>query len=592
MGKRAQKIKKPLIKSLRLWIPVSVFFVLLAFGGVVLMVGSQAFKAKAELEAAIPLAATMQAQFTAGDQAAASRTAREFQSHTAKASATTNGRLWRALEWVPVAGPNLEAVRVVSAAVNDLAVNAVVPASGLSVEDLKPVNGRVNLEALAAMSGTVESARASINRSSTQLRKLNRGALLGPLEAGIGRLDQALTKADGLLAGVDNAVRLLPDALGAHGPRNYLMLFQNNAESRGTGGNPAAIVLLTAQNGKISITQHASSSNFDNGRPNPIIPLDAATKALYGSKIGRYVQDITLTPDFPYTAKLAKAFWAKAFGTPVDGVVSFDPVALGYLLHATGPVKLATGETLTADDAVPFLLNGVYFRYTNPRVQDTFFAAAAGSIFDAVTSGKGATGALITQLSKATGEGRLMYWSADAEQRKILSDTRLTGTLPIDNAKSTVIGAYINDVTGSKMDYYLDVADEAASTQCQADKPGFTGSVTLTSTVKPAEAARLPLYVTGVFYRPGYIGTDVVVYGPVGATIDSVRVDGKKARLVYKGQHLGRPVVKVHIVSVPGSVHKITYRMTGEAGAYGPLEVRHTPMVRPTQVTLSTPGCK
>jgi hypothetical protein len=583
MGKRAQKIKKPLIKSLRLWIPVGVLFVLLAFGGVALVVGAQAFEAKAELEAAIPLAATVQTQFTTGDHAAASRTARDFQLHTAKAAAATNGSLWRSLEWVPVAGPNLEAVRVAAAAVNDLALNAVVPASGLSVDQLKPVNGRVNLDALAAMTGTVERARASVGRSRAQL---------GPVQAGIGRLYAALGKADGLLAGVDNAVRLLPDALGAHGPRNYLMLFQNNAESRGTGGNPAAIVLLTAQNGKISITQHASSTNFDNGRPETIIPLDAATKALYGSKIGRYVQDITLTPDFPYTAKLAKAFWAKAYGTPVDGVVSFDPVALGYLLQATGPVKLSTGDTLTAANAVPLLLNGVYFRYRNPRVQDAFFAAAAGSIFDAVTSGKGDIGALVKQLSKATEEGRLMYWSADAGQRKVLSDTRLTGTLPTDNAKSTVVGAYINDVTGSKMDYYLNVADEASSTQCQAEAPAFMGSVTLTSTVKRTEAARLPAYITGVFYRPGDIGTDVVVYGPVGATIDSVRVDGRKVTLVYKGQHLGRPVIKVHILSVPGSVHTVSYAMTGAAGTYGPLEVRHTPMVRPTPVTLSTPGCK
>jgi hypothetical protein len=591
MGTRAEKTKRPLIRSARLWVPVGLGALLLSLAGVALAITPHVLEAKAELEAAIPLASTVQQQLVAGNHDSASRAARELEAHTAKAAAATNGSLWRSLEWVPVAGPNLEAVRVAAAAVNDLAVNAVVPASGLSVDQLKPVNGRINLEALAAMTGTVESARASVGRSRARLGKLNKGALLGPVQAGIGRLDDALGKADGLLAGVDNAVRLLPNALGAHGPRNYLMLFQNNAESRGTGGNPAAIVLLTAQNGKISITQHASSTNFDNGRPETIIPLDASTKALYGSKIGRYVQDITLTPDFPYTAKLAKAFWAKAYGTPVDGVVSFDPVALSYLLKATGPVPLSKGDTLTADNAVPLLLNEVY-RKLSPKVQDAFFAAAAGSIFDAVTSGKGDAGSLIQQLSKATEEGRLMYWSADAGQTRILSGTRLAGTLPTDNAKSTVIGAYINDVTGAKMDYYLNVADQAISTQCQADKPAFTGSVTLTSTVKPSEVAHLPAYITGPFYRPGDIGTDVVVYGPVGATIGSVRLDGKKVPLVYKGQHLGRPVVKVHILSVPGSVHKISYAMTGAAGTYGPLEVRHTPMVRPTPVTLSTPGCK
>ncbi|WP_166790518.1 DUF4012 domain-containing protein [Cryobacterium tagatosivorans] len=580
------------MRSFRLWVPVGLGVVLLALGGIAFKVSSDVLEAKAQLEAAIPLASTVQKQLMAGDTKAASRTAGELEQRTAQAHAASSGRLWRGLEWVPVAGPNLEAVRVASTVVNDLAVNAIVPASSLSVDQLKPVDGRINLEALASMAGTVEEARASVDRSAAQLKKLDRKPLLGPVDSGIARLDASLAKMGGLLEGVDNAVRLLPQALGANGPKNYLTLFQNNAESRGTGGNPAAVVMLTADHGKIDITQQSSSTDFVNGKPEPIIPLDPATEALYGDKIGRYIQDITLTPDFPYTAELAKAFWAKTFDSRVDGVVSFDPVALSYLLKATGPVTLPTGDTLTDANAVSLLLNEVYGRYTDPRDQDAFFAAAAGSIFGAVTSGTGDTAALLTQLSRATDEGRLMYWSGDEAQREILADSRLSGTLPVDNAKITVVGAYINDNTSSKMDYYLDVVNDVASTQCQPGAPTFTGSVTLTSTVDPAKASSLPGYITGNIFRPGDISTDVVVYGPVGATIDRVTVNGKKVKPSYSGQHLGRPAVKVRVFNVPGAVRKIGYSMTGAAGTYGPLEVRGTPMVRPTPVTLSTPGCK
>lgn len=592
MGKRTQETKRPLVRSFRLWVPVGIGVVLLTLGGIAFKVSSDVLEAKAQLEAAIPLASTVQKQLMAGDTKAASRTAGELQQRTAQAHAASSGRLWRGLEWVPVAGPNLQAVRVASTVVNDLAVNAIVPASSLSVDQLKPVDGRINLEALASMAGTVQDARSSVDRSTARLKKLDREPLLAPVKSGIARLDGSLAKVDGLLEGVDNAVRLLPQALGANGPKNYLMLFQNNAESRGTGGNPAALVLLTADNGKIEITQQSSSADFVNGNLDPIIPLDPATEALYGDKIGRYVQDITLTPDFPYTAKLAKVFWATSFDTPVDGVISFDPVALSYLLKATGPVTLPTGEALTTANAVPLLLNEVYGRYTDPKEQDLFFAAAAGSIFGAVTSGKGDTAALITQLERATEEGRMMYWSGDEAQRKMLANSRLSGTLPEDNAKSTVVGAYINDNTGSKMDYYLDVVNDVASTQCQPGAPKFTGSVTLTSKVDPAKASSLPGYITGSFFRPGDISTDVVVYGPVGATIDQVTVNGRSVKPSYSGEHLGRPAVKVRVFNVPGAVRKIGYSMTGAAGKYGPLEVRHTPMVRPTPVTLSTPGCK
>ena len=51
------------------------------------------------------------------------------------------------------------------------------------------------------------------------------------------------------------------------------MLFQNNAESRGTGGNPAAVVLVNVTDGKISIAKQANSGDFNNNRPEPIIEL-------------------------------------------------------------------------------------------------------------------------------------------------------------------------------------------------------------------------------------------------------------------------------------------------------------------------------
>lgn len=591
MAKRARKTKTPLSKSVRLWLPTGVAVFLLAIGAVALVVGQHVLKTKAELEAAIPLASTVQQQLIAGDQGAAAQTAASLRSRTEAAATEASGKLWRGLEWVPVAGPNLHAVRVASVAVNDIAVHAVGPATELSLDKLKPVHGRIDLGALDSMTGTMRDATASIERANLLLATVHTNALLAPVRSGIGQLEASLAKADGLLGRLDSAVKVLPDALGADGPRNYLMLFQNNAEARGTGGNPAAIVLLTADDGKISITQQASSQNFKNGRAEPIITLDPATEKLYGDKIGRYMQDITLTPDFPYTAKLAKAFWASSFDTKIDGVVSFDPVALSYLLKATGPVALPTGDILTSENAVRLLLNQVYFRYEDPKMQDAFFASAAASVFDALTTGGGDTKTLVTQLLRATHESRFLYWSEGESEQELIAGTRMTGTLPEANADTTVVGAYINDITGSKMDYYLNVADEVTSTQCQAEKPAFRGSVSLTSTVDPAKAGDLPLYITGPYFHPGNISTDVVLYGPVGAKIDAVTLDGKKAKIKSSAEHLGRPAVKINVLNKPGTTHTISYTMTGAAGKYGPLELRHTPMVRQTPVTVSTPGC-
>lgn len=80
------------------------------------------------------------------------------------------------------------------------------------------------------------------------------------------------------------------------------------------------------------------------------------------------------------------------------------------------------------------------------------------------------------------------------------------------------------------------------------------------------------------------------LYGPVGSTLTGVTVDGKP--VTASGEpHLGRTAVKVNVLTTPGQTATIVATFSAPAGAYGPLEVRHTPMVRQTPVTLAAPGC-
>jgi hypothetical protein len=49
--------------------------------------------------------------------------------------------------------------------------------------------------------------------------------------------------------------------------------------------------------------------------------------------------------------------------------------------------------------------------------------------------------------------------------------------------------------------------------------------------------------------------------------------------------------VKDTIITGPRESHTVAATFTGAAGEYGALEVWHTPMVQPTEVTVTTPGC-
>lgn len=592
---QAPRTKRPLIRSARLWVPVGILLaIIVAVIGLVVVgnvLAKRAFAAKDSLEAAIPLAEKTQQLIAAGDTEGAKAAAAELGAYAAEARTQTNGRLWRAVEWVPVAGPNLHAVRVASAAVDDLVAGAVVPATQLSLDALKPKDGAIDVAAVQQLATIVEDASDTVQQVSTDLDTIDRGALIEQVESGVVKLEDAVAKIEPALTAADTTLQLLPGALGAEGPRNYLMLFQNNAEARGAGGNPAAILLVNVTDGRISIAQQASSTDFQNARPTPVTELNPETTALYGDKVGRYMQDIMLTPDFTESADIMRAWWAESFGTPIDAVVSFDPVGLGYLLGATGPVTLPTGEQLTADNAASEVLNRVYFRYDDPEEQDAYFASVAASVFQVVSSGAGDSRSLVEALVRAVDEGRLMYAPSDPEEAEYIAETRIAGVPPVDNSERTAVGVYVDDITEGKLDYYAKLGIEATSDQCTAAAPTFTTTTTFTSTLDPAAVDDLAEYISPArFFPKGWISTDLVLYGPVGSSFASVTVDGAPAAPAVQ-PHLGRPAVKVNIVNPPGTAHTVVATFTGAAGDYGPLEVWHTPMVQPTDVTITTPGC-
>ncbi|MEV7631642.1 DUF4012 domain-containing protein [Microbacterium sp. NPDC089318] len=608
--RRATQPRRPLLRSYRFWIPVGILLVLLILGGVAAVIGKQvydnAMAAKSSLEKAMPLASKAADQVIAGDSGGAKATAGQLATLTADAKKQTSGGLWKSIEWVPVAGPNLRAVRTAASVTDDLVRDALTPATSLSLDALKPKNGAIDLAGIESMQMVVTQSSKAVDKASKDLDAIDRDVLIDQVDSAVGKLSGAIDELQPMLKPASEILGVLPEALGAEKPRHYLMIFQNNAESRGTGGNPAALVMIDVDKGKISIGQQASSSNFKNGRADPVTKLDPQTTALYGDNVGRWVPDATMTPDFPESAQIMRAWWAEEFGSPIDAVISFDPVALSYLLKATGPAVVPNDPvsikgrmvrvldepvTLTSDNAVPFLLNQVYWDYDQGPVQDAIFAGSARAIFDVLTSGNAKPKPLLEALTRAVGEGRLMYQPATPEEAELVGTSKLAGKLPESNDPTTVVGVYVNDFTTSKLDYYMQL-DTAVSSTCDgAAAPAFKVTAKLENTVRPADAANLPHSISPAKYFPkGHIATNLVLYGPIGAKAVEVMIDGKavSAKTV---QHLGRPAVKVPVHNPPGESHTVTVEFAGAAGDYGDLELRHTPMVRPTSADVASRHC-
>jgi len=478
----------------------------------------------------------------------------------------------------------VHAVREVAASTDRIA-DGVLPgvvgtAATLSPDRLRPTNGRIDLEPLEDAAPTVSESSALLEEENERLGQLEPTDLWSALAGPVAELQMEVDDASRLATRASRALRLLPSMLGADGPRRYVLLFQNNAEVRATGGIGGAFAEVIARDGRIRLGEQTDAGGLG-PLERPALPLTREERALFGTAMGRFAQDVNFTPHFPRTGQLTAAMWRQSGRGRVDGVVSVDPVALSYLLEGTGPVRTVGGRTLTAETAVPLLLNEVYAQLPDPEQQDVFFSAAARSVFDAVTSGAGEPRALLDGLTRAASEGRVLVWSRHDGEQEVLGDTTVGGG--IDPAEETVprVGVHLNAAAPYKLDYFLDHEASVESVRCQADRQYLRVRLDLASRV-PKDVASLPAYVAPEvpFFGKGTIVDTLYVFAPRGGYVDRVLIDGED-RTSTKRRELDGHAVTVHTLAIePGEEREVVVDLvTGRAQVDDP-ELRVTPGVR------------
>lgn len=494
---------------------------------------------------------------------------------------------------VPAVRADIDAVRTVSAGVVRLAEDAMPGLlDALEVVDPSTIlgeGGRIDVAALESVQGTVLGADAMIGEVRASLDTID-ATRLRPVVAGpVTELREQLSSVAAQTVTAARAVSLLPSMLGADGERHYLVLVQNNAEFRALGGIPGAAMLVRVVDGAVEIVEHASTSDFGEFAE-PVLPLTTDEEAIFGAELGRYIQDVTFTPDFPRAAELAREMWLQRRGLEVDGVLAVDPVVLRGLVEATGPVELEDGTVLAADDVIPVLLNRVYFDITDPAAQDAFFADVASRVFGAFTSGAVDGGGVFGALTASAREGRVLVWSAHEAEQAQLSGTVLAGELEGSVGSRPVVGVFLNDGSAAKMSYYLDTEVGVETLECRADGSRLM-RVSLRMANTAPDPATLPPYVTGAVLEPGQVRTNFLIYAPAGAVIEQVLLDGT-AEGVASFEHHGLAVAGWSARLDPGAARLVEADLVVPAELDGELILRSTPAARGRSVQVTGGICE
>lgn len=512
-----------------------------------------------------------------GDQPAAREAFDDLEGEAGDAADRTNGPAWAPLTVLPGLGDDLAAVRTVADTLDDLtlAVGPLVRNDAASdPATFAPHGGAVPLAPLRRVQPALSHASTAFARADARLAAVDDSGFVDPLATRFAELrDQVGQGARGLGA-ASIAADVLPGMLGADGPREHLLVFQNNAEARATGGLPGAVSLLEAEDGRVRLTRQVPGNSFPE-LDNPVLPITDEERHLFADHLGAWFLDANFTPDFPRAAELWAARWTQEFSQDVDGVVSLDPVALSYVLEATGPVTV-DGFTLTPENAADELLNNVYTRVPDPLQQDVWFRAVAEQTFEVISSGRADPRTLLTALSRGVAEGRVRVTSTHDEEQTRLAASAITGDLPGPDSDATDVGVYFNETTASKLSYFLKPELEVTG-DCADGDANLTGTLTLASTA-PTDTSRLPAYVEGdsTLIGAGTQVLEVLLYGPAGGEIRDVRLDGRRLDFLDTTTHEGRPVTSVSVFLEPRQTSSLEWSMQGTAKPEG-LRVAMTP---------------
>jgi hypothetical protein len=461
--------------------------------------------------------------------------------------------------------------------------------------------GTVDLDAVAALEQPMLDFQRELDAVTTVVDEVRSPWLVDRVTRRLTELEQ--TVGDQIERG-DTAlevIRAVPALLGADEPRTYFLAFMTPAEVRGLGGFLGLYAEITADDGRIEMSQvsrvedlaralDSSEETFVIDRPEDWLNRYsrfgfAGPSSEPGTTLGTW-GNITMSPDAAATAEVIAQLYPYSGGRNVDGVIAVDIVAVSELLDITGPVVTSGGTTLDTRNAADFLLNGQYAFDDRPCRADLLQEVARAVVDDLLRGTLPPPRQTIDVLGPMVEQGRLVGWAARPDEQSLFATVGFDGAWP-DGADGDVVAVAFNNAAGNKLDYFLrarasyDVVVDAATSSA-------TGTVLVELENRPPPTPQPDYVMENLVGLPrGYNQTWVSVYTRVPAT--GLTVDGQTVPWDAETE-AGFFVASTFVTMAPGDIPAIEVTLDGAVDLTDDgyrLTVWSPPTARVTPVTAS-----
>ena len=456
-----------------------------------------------------------------------------------------------------------------------LPASRTVDAASNFTSSLSEILAKQSNKSLPELAPELSDAMPDLNKALLSLSQIRIGGLFGSLDTRLAPVRQDAQRVLQSTTAITPLLEIAPKLAGYSEPRKYLIAFQNSAEARGTGGILGAYAVMSVDKGKVTFSAFGSNAGLTQLNDTPIMMPDEFVRT-YNDDPGIW-QNSNISPHFPYGAQIWLALWKNQFREDLDGVLTFDPASLSYLLKATSPVQVQ-GQEITAENVVKVTLSDLYQLYQfDNNARKLFLIDIIKEVSAKIESKNFSTPDLISQLIYPLNQHRILLYSTKAAEQKVIERSQISGaiTQKPDNQYRLVI----QNTSGNKMDYYLKRSLTLETLSCEG-KPKTKVAFTLTNTA-PADT-KLPAYVVGRLdlnrsngVKNSY-GTRAIIMPPVDTYLISTKdltTNKKFGFLVTERGHKGVGV-QVDLAAGQSQSFELVFK-----GGTGPLASHQQPLV-------------
>ena len=558
--------------------------VLVAFGVSGFMLFNSAKTVKSQAKETVEIVGGLKDKVTSGDFSTLPDDAKKIDELCSSMKKETSSPVWTMASFIPVYGGDINAARTMVDALSDVSSGALVPMAD-NLAQATPgklfQDGTINVSALQAVADSLSDSSKAFKSANEKIQGIGDTHIAQVTEL-VDKAKDGFATLNGAVDAAEKVAPVLPQMLGANGQtRNYLLYAMNNVEIRACGGFGGSQGLISVTDGQMSIGEFVPRIGLSEDEA--VESVDEEDEALFGNHSNLYNSGNTYSPDWPRNSQRVAALWKSQYGQDVDGVVGIDPVFLQYLLGLVGNVSLPDGTVIDGTNAAKVLMHDVYWNYPVEE-SDGIFASVASAAFDKILGGIGDVDVtkLVGAFERGAEEGRLIAWMRNDDEQNAIKETGIDASLPDpdDPSADPVAGVYFNNLSFSKLDWYLNADTQIGQGVKNGDGTcSYRITVTLTNIMTQEEAGKLPDYVAAGASDAARDDErlNVSVFAPTGGNISDLTVEGTQFGLGAATWH-GIPFYSGTVDLHAGETTTITYTLTTSAEAGDkPLTLRQTP---------------